>query len=98
MVLLMILSFSEKFYPEAEVQLMGPGVPGLAVDLTVLLWDVLGIQDAVLLLSGVHIGEIVPDEVGINCPVDNGVGNVNALRVKFSGHTLCQGAQGEFGP
>ena len=50
---------------------MGPAVPGLAMDLPVLLGNVLGIENAVLLSERIAFGEIVTDEGRIDGPVDD---------------------------
>jgi hypothetical protein len=45
---------------------MRPGVARLAVQHPVGVGNVLGVQDAVLVLQGVALGEIVADEVGVD--------------------------------
>src|SRR5690554_1509701 len=77
---------------------MGPAVPGLAMDLPVLLGNVLGIENAVLLPQRIALGKIVTDEGRIDGPVDDRMGHMDAPGPQFPGHALGQGAQGELGP
>src|SRR5690606_41019933 len=75
----------------------GPGVPGLAVDLPVLLGDVLGVQYPALFLECITCREVVADEGGIDRTIDDGVGDMDALRTQLTGHALGQCTQCEFG-
>ena len=53
------------FTPGTQVQLEGPGVAWLAVQVPIVLGNVLGIEDPILILGRVLFGEAVTDEIGI---------------------------------
>src|SRR5581483_3448722 len=78
--------------PRPQVQLEGPGVARLRVQVPVVVGDVLGIEDAVLLLARVGLGEAAADELGVDGAVDHDVGDVDVLRPQLARHALRQRA------
>ncbi|MNQ71950.1 hypothetical protein D3C85_866400 [compost metagenome] len=57
----------------------------------------LGVEDAVLFLALVQLGEAFADKGGVDGAIDDRVGDMDALRTQLAGHALGQGAQGELG-
>src|SRR5471030_442931 len=85
------------FAPGAQVELEGPGVPKLTVQVPVVFGNVLGVENAVLIFGRVLFREVVADKVGVYGTVDHDVGDVDVHRSQFSGHALGQGANAVFG-
>jgi len=79
------------FAPGAQVQLEGPCITGLAVEIPVVLGNVLWIENAVLVLGRVLFGEALADKIGIDGTVDYNMGDVNVHRPQFTRHALRQG-------
>ena len=52
-----------------------------------------GIEDAVLLLQRIALGEVAADELGVDGAVDDDVRDVDALRPELARHALRQRAQ-----
>lgn len=60
--------------------------------------DMCRVEDTVLVLEGVALGEAVANEGGVDGPIDHHMGDVNVSRAQFTGHALGQRAQGMLGP
>src|SRR5256885_16533707 len=58
-------------HPGTDFGFMRPGVARLLVQLPVEVGDVVGIEDAVLLLEGIAIGKVGPDELRVDGAVDH---------------------------
>src|SRR3989338_4081312 len=82
----------ERLRPWPQIQLMHPAIARLAMDLPVGISDVVWIENTVLILELVQLRKGVADKRGIDGPVDNRVGDMNALVAEFAGHALGQRA------
>ncbi|MNL30638.1 hypothetical protein D3C87_1523860 [compost metagenome] len=63
----------------------------------VVLGDVFGVENAVLIFGCVLLGKTVANEVGIDRTVDDDMGDVNVHRPQLTGHALRQGTDAVLG-
>src|SRR5690606_21697223 len=91
-----VYSSLKGFHPGAQVKLVGPAIPWLAMQLPILLCDVFRIQNAVLVFPGVHRGKILPDEIRIDGTINNRMGDMYAIGSEFPRHALSKSPQGKF--
>ncbi len=75
---------------------MRPGVARLHVELPVHLGDMVGVQNPVLLLQSVALGERVANEGGVDRAVDDRMRDMDALRPELPRHALRQRPEREF--
>ena len=84
------------FHVGAKVHLEGPRCAGLSMEEPIIFGDVLRVQNSVRLLEGVAFRKPVPDELRVDCAIDDDMGDMNVLWAKFAGHALRQRAQSVF--
>src|SRR2546428_10630262 len=84
---------SPGFHVRAQVHLEGPRITRLRVQVPVVLCDVFRVQDAVLLLQRVALGELRANEFRVDGAIDHDVRNVDALGAELARHALRESAQ-----
>src|SRR6185369_13405973 len=86
-------SLSPALDPRSQVELEGPGVAWLLVEIPVVLGDVIRIEDPVLVLLRVPGREVVADERGVDRSVDDDVRDMDVLRAELARHALGERAK-----
>src|ERR1700722_9582027 len=76
-----------------QVEVVCPSVSWLGRQILVVCCYVVRVEDAVNALGRIALGEILADEVGVDCAVDNNMRNVDVHWPEFARHALCQRAQ-----
>src|SRR6478752_5425582 len=74
-----VIVASPGFGPGPQIELVGPGGSRLAMEVPVVLGDGVGVEDAVLALGRVALGEVLGDEGRVDRAVDDDVGDMDAL-------------------
>jgi hypothetical protein len=67
------------FRPGPQVYLKGPRVAWLAVEIPIVLGDVIRIQDAVLIFRRIAVREIAANEFRVDCAIDDDMRDMDVL-------------------
>ena len=78
-------------HPGSEVHFLGPGTAFLEMKLPIGFCDFFRIKNPPFLFFGVGLGKQFLNSFGVNRPVDDDVGDMDALGAEFTGHGLGQG-------
>ena len=76
---------------------MGPGAFVLAVQMPVILGDIVRLQNTIHGFEGIAFGEAFPDKGGVDCAVNDDMGDMDALRPQLPREALGEGAKAVLG-